>query len=261
MYTVCMGERNKSTRATVLSIKKSGENNRSVLFLSPDEGLFYATLFGGPKSRLKSLIQNFYTGTLWLYEDEVKKSRKITDFDPVSSRMSFSSDIYKMMAANLAAELVIKTKCAGENEKAFILLNGFLDGLEASGEEESRLGTLRFLWRYVSLLGIERNVNECCGCSKSLFSTKGDCLYMERYSGFVCPDCARMYAEKERSSFFADRHTLVYLSAVNTLRPSEVRKLALPAESAYKMKQFVYHIISTLDGIKLNTLDAAKGIL
>ena len=75
-----MGERNKSTKATVLSIKKSGENNRSVLFISPDEGLFYATLFGGPKSKLKSLIQNFYSGTLWLYEDEVKKTRKITDF-------------------------------------------------------------------------------------------------------------------------------------------------------------------------------------
>ncbi|MBP5251004.1 MAG: DNA repair protein RecO [Treponema sp.] len=255
-----MGERNKSTKATVLSIKKSGENNRSVLFISPDEGLFYATLFGGPKSKLKSLIQNFYTGTLWLYEDEVKKTRKITDFDPSSSRMSFSSDIYKMMAANLAAELVIKTKCAGENEKAYILLNGFFDGLEASDYEEARLGTLRFLWRYISLLGIERNVSECCECSKNLFTTEGDSLYTERHSGFICPDCAKLYARKE-STLYLDRHALVYLSAINTLRPVEVRKIALPQNSAYKMKQFIYHIISTLDGIKLNTLDAAKGIL
>ncbi|MBO4404404.1 MAG: DNA repair protein RecO C-terminal domain-containing protein [Treponema sp.] len=258
-----MGERNKSTEAIILSVKVSGENNRSVLLLSPEAGLFYATLYGGPKSRLRSLVQNFNTGKIWYYEDETKHSRKITDFEGKSFRLSFSSDIYKMMAANLAGELVIKTKAAGEPGKAFYLLNGFLDGMDRSSEEESRLGLLRFLWRYVSLSGLETELSFCADCGKNLFSEEGDCAFIEKYGSFVCPSCFSLHSRENGISrnYFLDRHALIYLSATTTLPPSKVRLMALPAPSAYKMKQFVYHAACDLLDVRLNTLDAAKGIL
>lgn len=247
-------------KAVILNVKDSGENNRTVTLLSPQTGLFYATLFGGPKSRLRSLVQNFNTGNIWIYDDEVKKKCKITDFEGTSFHLSFSTDIYKIMAASLAAELVIKTKCAGENEKAFVLLTAFLDGLEATSGDEARLGTLRFLWRYLTLMGLERNVSECADCGAGLFTQTEDCAYIEKYGAFVCPEC-KGYHTGENISCVMDRHGLVYLGAINSLPPGQVRRISLPADSAYKMKQFVYHVIGELLDIRLNTLEAAKGIL
>ncbi len=54
-----MGERNRRTKAIIISIRIQGESNRTVTVLSPDDGIFYATLYGGPKSRMRSLVQQF----------------------------------------------------------------------------------------------------------------------------------------------------------------------------------------------------------
>ena len=51
--------RSSSTFATILALKQSGENNRSVTLLTPQDGIVYATLYGGPKSKFRSLVSPF----------------------------------------------------------------------------------------------------------------------------------------------------------------------------------------------------------
>ena len=71
------------TYATVLSIKPLGENNSSVCLLTRTEGVIYAVLYGGPKSRLKSLVSTWNTGTVYLSFS--KNNYKISDFDNLES--------------------------------------------------------------------------------------------------------------------------------------------------------------------------------
>jgi len=54
-YHVSM-PRNYVSQGIVFSVKLLGENNSSVCFLTEDCGIVYATLYGGPKSKLRSLV-------------------------------------------------------------------------------------------------------------------------------------------------------------------------------------------------------------
>lgn len=262
-------ERNKSCKAIILSVKQSGENNRSVCILSQERGLFDAILYGGPKNHLRSFVQPFNSGNLYIYEDKVKKSIKISDFDVTNAHPSFRTSIYKMWAANLAAEIIIKTKYAGEAEKAFILLKAFTDGLEASNEEESRLGMLRFLWRYTILLGLQIDCHTCISCGESLLkkslNQESLSLFIKSQNGFSCSECMNQFLQTDEiisgGKFIMDNQSLTYLEAIRTLSPGKVRLLKISASSAFRMKIFLFHVIEEACGCRLKTLETGLGIL
>ena len=67
-------QRSYYTKAIVLNLKETGENNNSVTLLTPDKGIVYATLYGGPKSKLRSLVAQWHSGTVWLYDNPEKKT-------------------------------------------------------------------------------------------------------------------------------------------------------------------------------------------
>lgn len=261
-----MPERNKSTQAIILSVKQQGENNRSVCIVSPDRGVFYATLYGGAKSKMRSLVQPFNTGLIYLYEDEQRHFIKISDFDVKSCHLSLHTDIYKMMAANLASEILIKTKCAGDYAEAFKLFSAFLQGLELTQGFESRTGTIRFLWRYIRLLGLQPDVNTCSSCS-ALISTQASHggTYIRHINGFACRDCTPSFSEGQK---FAKQEapalsssSLFYLNAVNTMRPSTVRGMELSPQNESELKNFLFMLIEQALGSRLNSLETGRSIL
>ncbi len=255
-----MSERNKKISALILSCKKQGENNRLATYITRD-GIFQSVLYGGPKSKLKSLVQQFNSGTLFTYSDESKHTSKITDFDVKGYHLGIRNDIYKIYAANLACEIVMKTKCAGDSENAFVLLNAMLDGIDRSSEKESRLGLLRFLWRYTGLLGVQPDVTHCAECKEFLLSSSGGGFYSERHSGIICQECMSENDAEKSSGLFLDIHALTYLAAINELKPSKVRELIVPAESAYVMKSFLFSLMEKCVDTRLESLEGGRGIL
>lgn len=243
--------------AIVLTVSKQGEQNYSVCFLSAELGIFYATLYGGAKSKKRALVQPFNSGLLYLYTDNAHHLRKITDFDVRSMHPSLRTNLYKMWAANLASEIVLKTKGAGDYENAFALLSAFLDGIDASEEPEARLGTIRFLWRYLGLLGVQPDPLLCSSCAQPLSSG----VYAGGANGFICPDCAPSEPEAAHAAFSLDAPSLSYLNAINTARPGAVRRLTLSADSAYRIKQLVFYLIEQAAGCRLKSLESGMGIL
>ena len=257
--------RNFSTPALILSVAMSGENNRRVTVFSPEEGIFFATLYGGPKSKLRSLVSPMNSGILYLYRDEVKNQTKITDFDVKNYHLSFRENLFKTYAASFATEILIKTKCAGSPAESWKILNGFLDGIELSGEEESRLGLVRFLWRYLSLLGVKPDTANCLSCGSSLHAGKfTDDALSWRYSfsrlenGFVCPDCA---SGDRKADFTLSKAALTYLEAVTSLSPKAVRKIVISQSAFLEMKALSYSLIEQACGTKLKSLESGVGIL
>lgn len=259
-----MADRNGQTRAVILSLREQGEQNRIVTALSPELGIFNAVLYGGPKSKLRSLVQPFNSGIMYLYTDNAKHSVKITDFDAKKFHMSLRENLYKSWASSLGAELATKTKCAGDPENSFALLSALIDGIDAVSEDEARLGMLRFLWRYLGLLGVQPEVRECISCGASLIAKELEPSYVESHNGFLCSDCLPYSGEKiqyEANLFKMDLHSMTYLAAINELSPGKVRELLLPASSAYKMKNLLYHLIERAAGTRLETLESGSGIL
>ncbi len=256
--------RNVSTNAIVLSVNPSNENNSTVTLFTENEGILYATLYGGHKSRLKSLFTLWNSGIVYLYKNNEKRNIKINDFDVKKYHSSFSSNLFKMWAASLASEIVIKTKCAGSYEDCWKLVNGFFDGLEITNEEQSKLGLIRFLWRYLSLLGIQPDATFCGKCGKSFFDIKNYKMMYNELSfydstdnSFLCSECSF----KNERLLPIKTEGVEYLAAISLLTPSEVRKLQINKTTYEQIKSIVYFLIENSIGTKLNSLETGIGIL
>lgn len=254
-------ERNSQTQGIILSVKDYGENNRIAQILSPDEGIFSAIIYGGPKSRLRSLVQPFSSGIVYIYRDESKNSIKLTDFDAKKTPLSLRENIFKAFAASLACEIVYKTKYAGDSENAFILLTALIDGTDKVEESEARLGLIRFLWRYLGLLGVQPDVLFCHECKCKLIERRGISYFNSRENTFYCRDCIPYNDIQNPLNFPVDEYGITYLTAINELPPRQVREILIPSESANQLKQIVFHMIEKHCEFHLDTLESGRGIL
>ncbi len=255
--------RSSSTSAIILSLKPLGENNSSVTLLTPEGGIVYAVLYGGPKSRMRSLVAQWNSGKVWLYENPEKNQIKISDFEVSNYHASFSTNLFKSYAASLAAELAIKTRCAGSAPQCFRLVSGFLDGMELCDEEQSRLGLIRFLWRFLELLGIQPLTHACSSCGKTFLDTKfapdAVSYYNSMENSFICPDCG-LYIRGE-NMLSVQNTALQYLSALSVLPPAEARKLIIDEEIYGQIRQLVFFLIENSIDQKLNSIETGMGIL
>lgn len=263
LYYIYMN-RSFQTPAIVLNIRPLGENNSSVTLLTPGEGIVYTTLYGGPKSKMRSLVAQWNSGNIWLYANTERNQIKISDFEVRNYHSSFSQNLFKMYAASLAAELAIKTRCAGSNEECFRLVSGFMDGMELCNEEQSRVGMIRFLWRYLELLGIQPLTSECSGCGKSFltssFAPKSISYYNSIDNSFICPECSAGLGS-ENPMIKLQFEAVQYLAAVSELSPAQVRKLAITKDTYDEMKQIVFFLIENSLEQKLNSIETGMGIL
>ncbi len=263
--------RNTYGPALILTVQPSGENNRSITVFSPEEGIFYATLYGGPKSKMRALVSPMNSGILYLYRDTSKRSVKITDFDVRNYHLSFRENLFKTYAAAFASEILIKTKCAGSPEETWKIMNGLLDGMELSDERESRLGLIRFIWRYLDILGVKPDTSRCCHCGKSLHAGKftDDALsfnyvFDQGENGFICPDCLgqdESSASFHNIRFSLGKEALTYLEAVTSLKPKEVRQIIIDEKTLMEMKEFCFLLIENATGCRLKSLESGIGIL
>lgn len=254
--------RHHREEAIVLTSRQFGEDNRIITFLSPRQGIFESILYGGRKSKLRSVVSPWHSGTLWFYVDNVKNTSKITDFSPSNFRPSLREHLYKNLAASLATELIIKTKAAGENNLTWTLFCGFLDGLEISEEEACKKGLLRFLWRYIGLLGVRPSSLYCCHCGTSL--QEEDFLLTELYfyspekNGFLCPHCCK---ETNYPGYPLSGQALEYLQVCESEFGAKARNKNLSDSSEQQLKQLLFYLISSGLDIRIKTLETTLGIL
>lgn len=254
-------QRSFSTPAIILNLKPQGENNSTVTIITPEKGILYVTLYGGPKSKMKSIVSQWNSGIIYLYENPEKNQIKISDFEVKSYHNSFSQNLFKLYAASLAAELLIKTSCGGSNQQSWNLISGLLDGMELSTEEQSRLGLIRFLWRYLEILGIQPDTS-CCGfCDNSFLSPKfapdNICYYNIVENNCICDECISSHNQ----TFALKIQGARYLTGISVLTPAEVRKLQIDKESFYQIRDLIFFLIENNIGTKLNTIETGMGIL
>lgn len=257
------------TEATVFSLKPQGEINSSVCFFTRTEGILHATLYGGRKSRLRSLVSPWNTGDAYLSKDPKTGFFKVMDFDVKKYHMTFRENLVKYYASSLAAEIVIKTKCAGSLEGCWILVNGFIDGLElCTTDEQCKTGTVRFLWRFLELLGIRPDAEKCfhCGADFLAGKNKGDDVscsglgaeFLINENQFICSECRN---KNEKPIFYLDGNAMHYLASIAALSPNEARKNAIGEKSLSLIKELVFYLIEEAVGTKLKSLETGAGIL
>jgi DNA repair protein RecO (recombination protein O) len=215
--------------ALALRVRRSGEN-REASFLCAEEGIVRATVFGGPKSSLRSAVAPFNAGRLLVYHDPVKDTRKVSEFD-VSSWRPGLREVYERSesASKICAAVLYSHGGGGSWPEALALAAGALDALERAGAGACRSLYLRFLWRWAGFLGQRPDLTRCSACACEI---PPDGVVWYRAGELYCPACAagsgllvgaesrRWLLSAEGSRPFTDRDALpdpAVLSEAETL--------------------------------------------
>jgi DNA repair protein RecO (recombination protein O) len=147
--------------ALVLRARPSGESNREAWVLTAEEGVLRATVFGGPKSKLRAHVEPYHRGRLWIYRDPVRDSRKITDFDVQSWKPGIRESYGRSAAAAAIAETILAGYGGGGSwEEAFVLADASLDALEEADEGACERAFIYFMWNWAEILGIRPDLAE-----------------------------------------------------------------------------------------------------
>ncbi|HET7838685.1 MAG TPA: recombination protein O N-terminal domain-containing protein, partial [Rectinemataceae bacterium] len=148
-----MPSRNPVYEALVLRSRESPAGDRILTLMSSELGLVDAFVFGGPKSRLRSLASPYASGRAFVYLDPVKDFRKLSDFEVIDSFPAIREDLDRLWAAGLVAEILIKTSGGGgDYPEVFALARDTLHGLDASPPGRAAYPIVLFCWRLVYLL-------------------------------------------------------------------------------------------------------------
>ena len=156
-----MYNRNVEYSALILRSRPSGESNSEVTLLTAEEGLLRATVFGGPKSKLRSHAAPYNSGRVWIYRDPAKEYAKISDFDVQSWRPGLRELYERTMAASGIAETILSSHGGGgEWETALKLAVSALDAMEQASEELCERLLVHFLWQWTGFLGIQPSLED-----------------------------------------------------------------------------------------------------
>ncbi|GHT89959.1 hypothetical protein FACS1894137_19330 [Spirochaetia bacterium] len=147
--------------ALILRVRPSGESNREAWILTAEEGILRATVFGGPKSKLRAYVEPYHGGTLWIYRDPERDSRKITDFDVQSWNPGIRERYERSAAAAAIAETILAAYGGGGPwQHAFTLADASFGALETADEPCCARIFIHFLWHWADILGIRPDLDE-----------------------------------------------------------------------------------------------------
>jgi DNA repair protein RecO (recombination protein O) len=251
-----MGGRSFTYNALVLRVKPSGESNREAFFLTAEEGIIRAMVFGGPKSKLRAYVSPFHSGTLWIYHDPVKDSRKVTDFD-VTSWLPGIREVYeRTMAAGAITETILASHGGGGNwQEALNLAKNSLEAIETAAEKDVILPFLHFLWNWADILGLQPDLNHCSVCDSLIMQNEH--IFYSGYEGnILCSRCGtNHHAENNLSYLPLSPGAYRWLTFTSSLNPKLVSRYKMETSVLNQVKIFVTHLLTASLGRRLQSWD------
>ena len=245
--------RNSSFPALILRSRPAGESNRDIWLLSAEAGLLRVTVFGGPKSKLRSYASPFHSGQAWVYHEPVKDTRKLSDFDVCSWRPGLRELYERAMAADAVAETIIASHGGGGNwPGALALAEAALDALAMADSETCTRILLHFLWQWIVFLGLKPEFAQCALCGRPV-SPRGMLRYSVTEGSVICDSCF----ESEPGTGFLEagpgcRH---WLETAGQLPPSQLNRYTLDKKSFGEARALVYAILCEATGKRLSGWD------
>jgi DNA repair protein RecO (recombination protein O) len=251
-----MGGRSFTYNALVLRVRQSGEANREAFFLTAEEGIIRAMVFGGPKSKLRAYVSPFHSGTLWIYHDPVKDSRKVTDFDVTTWRPGIREAYERTMAAGAIAETILAGHGGGGNwQEAINLANSSLEAISIAAEKDVTLPFLHFLWKWADILGIQPDMNQCGACGSSFL--QAEYVSYSAYDGnMICSRCGNLHQHEQNPSHLSlSPGARRWLTVTAPLNPGLVSRYKMENAVLNQTKSFVTHLLSAALGRRLQSWD------
>lgn len=249
--------RTATYKALVLRCRASGEANREVHLLTAEEGIIRATVFGGPKSKLRAHSAPYNSGQIWVYRDPAKDYAKISDFDVHSWRPGLRELYERTMAAGAIAETILATHGGGgDGDRALRIAATALDALETAKEELCSHILVHFMWRWTELLGIQPSLDYCGACGNTI---GGILWFSAGESSALCGNCASVpydsHSLKGEKTLKLNPGCRRWLSVVGEIDPSQVHRYSMDSKSFSEAKALASSVLTGALGKKLGSWD------
>jgi len=244
--------RNAVYSALVLRSRRAGESNNEVSLLTAEEGIIRATVFGGPKSKLRSHAAPYNSGQVWIYRDPAKDYGKLSDFDVHSWRPGLRELYERTMAAGGAAETILSTHAGGGDwGSAMKLAVSTLDALESANEEMCERLLVHFLWLWAGFLGLQPHVEACAACGDRSADRP---LWYSGDGAAVCARCAEP-AGHDAPGLQLNPGCRRWLSAAGQLEPAHLNRYSMDNKSFNEAKALSTAVMSAALGKRLASWD------
>jgi DNA repair protein RecO (recombination protein O) len=237
----------------VLRVRSAGESNREAWFLTAEEGILKATVFGGPKSKLRAHIAPFHQGTLWLYRDPVRDTWKVTDFDVQFWRPGIREQYDRAKTASSIVETVSISHGGGGNwTEALRLAGQALDALAEADQTSCVRILVHFLWNWLDLLGLKPDILHCavCACESS---ADGVLLFSIPEGILRCSSCAGTQSDWAVPICLGARR---WLTAVSDMNPVLLNRFIPDRAALQHAKTLVTGLMSRALGKRPESWDA-----
>jgi len=229
--------------ALVLRNRPSGESNSEVTLLTAEEGIIKATVFGGPKSKLRAHSAPNNSGKVWIYRDKAKEYMKLSDFDVRSWRTGLRELYERTMTAYAVAETIITSHGGGGDWGiALKLAIDTLDTLENANEELCERLFVHFLWRWAAFLGIQPNLEVCASCGRDTEKDlNGNQLWFNVREGAVfCSACMQSACTVQQLNTGSRK----WLSEAGMLEPEFLHRYSMDNKSLSEVKSLTTSILT-----------------
>jgi len=244
--------RNLVYEALALHARESPGGSRILTLMTAEAGLVDVFVFGGPKSRLRSLASPYASGRAFVYLDPVKDFRKLSDFEVRDSFPALRDELDRLWSAGLVAELLIKTSGGGGDYRQVLdLALQCLTALDSCPSGATEPPLLQYLWRFVELLGLGPDPMSCSNCGAKLRPSLGG-AYSFALEGFLCLDCA---ARSERILPLGTG-ALRWLNRVLEIGYAEAARLVILPETLDTLKALLFALAKSAAEAPLASLEA-----
>jgi DNA repair protein RecO (recombination protein O) len=252
--------------ALVLRNRQSGESNNEVTLLTAEEGIIKATVFGGPKSKLRSHSAPYNSGQVWIYRDPAKDYRKLSDFDVHSWRPGLRELYERTMAAGGVVETILYSHGGGGDWGfALKLALATLDALENASEELCPRLLIHFLWRWAEFLGIQPHIDYCSACGSE--ASDSPLWFSSRESSVLCGNCVHGDRASAENRALSPKSSSVpnllqlnpgcrrWLASTGLVEPALLYRYSMDNKSFNEAKSLVTEVLSGALGKRLSSWD------
>jgi DNA repair protein RecO (recombination protein O) len=261
-----MAQRSSSFDSVILRSRESPSGARIITLLSDEAGLVDAFVFGGPKSRLRSLASPWHEGRAWIYRDSAKDFVTLSDFDAIREFPGIRTNLDAISAASLAGEFIMATSALGgdwmDAKSLFIDLVETLDVLLA--ENPARLKgsvdrvVILFCVRAIQAMGLMPDPGECSSCAGAI---RPDAVqsYSRRHGGFLCTTCSTGSGSgvgRESGLITLPAGALAWLAATADMEFGQAVRTGLGAEAQTALKASLFDLLRKSAESPLRTLES-----
>ncbi|MDX9898068.1 MAG: DNA repair protein RecO [Spirochaetia bacterium] len=249
-----MASRSASLDALLLRSKEVPSGARVVTLLSAEEGLIEAFVFGGGKSKLRSLASPWHYGRAWIYRDLSKGLIKLNDFDPLREHAGIRGNLGAISSASFVSEFMAATSGLGGDwsdalELSLVALASFEAAALHDDHQMLDRSLVLFILTALEAMGLLPDRNECSSCAGVI---RRDALhsYSRRSGGFVCSHCA------ETDMMPVPPEAIVWLESAGRKSFGEAVIVGLAYEASAALKAIAIDLARKAADVPLRTLDS-----